>query len=339
MSRADHAFGPRVPQAGDVDGRVARYRAPEERNGGDVRDYEGVYRRVDDGGYHGRLVCLEVGGARISSVHQCGSLEMDGAWCDDTLAAAFAWGTDNAADGAPPRAPSLLVWGPRAPISIRQNGTSRNMRIGLRGEALAAAMADPKLDHAKRRWLRPELMRPRVSPSVEWHLQARILATAAFTERALARGPLPAPALRVAAEEVTGSLIATLAAADPDHVAPVSPPSRGRLVARALQRMEAALDEPVSISALCRDLGVGERTLQRAFGDVMGVGPRAYERQRRLRRVHGAILMEGDRRSLTDIAMAFGFWHLGRFAGAYAALYGCTPRETRRRAWGETSSG
>jgi AraC-like DNA-binding protein len=49
--------------------------------------------------------------------------------------------------------------------------------------------------------------------------------------------------------------------------------------------------------------------------------------------------MEGDRRSLTDIAMAFGFWHLGRFAGAYAALYGCTPRETRRRAWGETSSG
>jgi hypothetical protein len=33
--------------------------------------------------------------------------------------------------------------------------------------------------------------------------------------------------------------------------------------------------------------------------------------------------------------MSFGFWHLGRFSGAYATLFGCTPTETRRRVWGE----
>jgi AraC-like DNA-binding protein len=43
--------------------------------------------------------------------------------------------------------------------------------------------------------------------------------------------------------------------------------------------------------------------------------------------------MEGDRRSVTDIAMHFGFWHLGRFAGTYATMFGCTPSETRRRVW------
>jgi hypothetical protein len=33
--------------------------------------------------------------------------------------------------------------------------------------------------------------------------------------------------------------------------------------------------------------------------------------------------------------MSFGFWHLGRFSGAYATLFGCAPTETRRRVWDE----
>lgn len=99
--------------------------------------------------------------------------------------------------------------------------------------------------------------------------------------------------------------------------------------------MEASPDEPVSVSAVCHRLQVGERALQRAFQESIGVGPRAFERERRLRAVHGTILMEGDRRSITDIAMSFGFWHLGRFAGAYSTLFGCAPSETRRRVWAD----
>src|SRR5690606_28621450 len=75
-----------------------------------------------------------------------------------------------------------------------------------------------------------------------------------------------------------------------------------------------------------------------AFQDCLGISLRAYARERRLRAVHGAILAEGDRRSITDIAMSFGFWHLGRFSGAYAALFGCLPTETRRRVWRELRS-
>jgi transcriptional regulator GlxA family with amidase domain len=112
--------------------------------------------------------------------------------------------------------------------------------------------------------------------------------------------------------------------------------SRRRLVARALDVLHAIPDEPVSVASVCDTLGVTERTLQRAFQDCLGKGLRAYERERRLRGVHGAILAEGNRRSITDIAMSFGFWHLGRFSGAYAALFGCVPTETRRRVWGDT---
>ena len=106
-------------------------------------------------------------------------------------------------------------------------------------------------------------------------------------------------------------------------------------MARALEVLHATPDEPVSVASVCDGLGVPERTLQRAFQDCLGTSLRTYERERRLRAVHGAILAEGDRRSITDIAMSFGFWHLGRFSGAYATLFGCVPTETRRRVWGE----
>ncbi len=334
MTLVDHEPVRDVPHAGCVRAFLGRYATAEERNRHDFGDYEGVYRRSGDEGCRGRIVCLETAGVRIANVSQRGSLDMDGAWRDDAPAVAFAWGTGNAVDGTPPPAPSLLVWGPGSTLRIRQRGTSRNIRVGLRGGALEAAMADPRLDGARRRWLRADLMRPRVPPTVEWHLQERVLATARFTERAVEQGLLPEHALRVAAEEVVAAVVATLAAVDRETgAAEALHVSRARLVAKAVERMEGAVDEPVSIAAVCRELAVSRRTLQRAFDDILGLDPRAYERERRLRRVHGAILAEGDHRSITDIAMSFGFWHLGRFAGAYAALYGCSPSETRRRVW------
>jgi AraC-like DNA-binding protein len=77
-------------------------------------------------------------------------------------------------------------------------------------------------------------------------------------------------------------------------------------------------------------------TSQTSLGQCSTDWPLLLQRRdRRLRAVHGAILAEGNRRSITDIAMSFGFWHLGRFSGGYAALFGCVPTETRRRVWGE----
>lgn len=314
---------------------LGRYAAARERNRDDFGDCEGRFQDVGGEGYRGRLRCLDVGGVRISHVLSHGSLRMDGAWHDDTLAAGFAWSTGSAADGSLPATPKLLVWGPGSALRIRLRGTSCNLRIGVRGPALAAALADPRLEPARRHWLRPELMRPRVEPAVEWRLQRRILATTHFAAAVVERAVAAERALAVAAAEVVAALVATLAAAGPDRQGRSdAPKSRQRLVQAAVARMESEPGEPLSLGLLCRELGTSQRSLHRAFDEVLGISPRGYERERRLRGVHGAILAEGDRRSVTDIAMSFGFWHLSRFAGAYAASYGCAPSETRRRVWG-----
>jgi AraC family transcriptional regulator, ethanolamine operon transcriptional activator len=56
------------------------------------------------------------------------------------------------------------------------------------------------------------------------------------------------------------------------------PSSRGRLVRRAEDYMQADLGEPVSVLDLCRELGVSERTLHYAFQEVRGLSPMAYLR-------------------------------------------------------------
>ncbi len=87
----------------------------------------------------------------------------------------------------------------------------------------------------------------------------------------------------------------------------------------------------VTIEDLCRTLGVSRRTLQYSFNEVMGIAPAAYLR---------GIRLNGARRSLkaaasvTEAATAWGFWHFGRFAQEYRALFGERPSATLHRALG-----
>jgi transcriptional regulator GlxA family with amidase domain len=206
--------------------------------------------------------------------------------------------------------------------------------VGIHGVAFAELLNNPATAPAVEPWARPGVHRPAVPPALEWRLQQQICLAGAFVERANLVDAHPAAALEVAAEEVVGALVAALLGAEPARPdgGKVSP-ARRRVVQNAIDLMESSPNEPVSVSSVCRSLQVSERALQRAFKDSVGVGPRAFERERRLRAVHGMILMEGDRRSITDIAMSFGFWHLGRFAAAYGNLFGCAPSETRRHVW------
>ncbi|VVT29169.1 helix-turn-helix domain-containing protein [Hoeflea alexandrii] len=80
---------------------------------------------------------------------------------------------------------------------------------------------------------------------------------------------------------------------------------------------------------ICMALGVSERTLQYAFREYVGMSPVAYLRVCRLNRVR-VELVSADPASttVTQVAMRFGFFHLGRFAGDYRRLFGATPSET-----------
>lgn len=299
-------------------------------------DFQADFRSLNGGRHRARLSCVDSGETRVLSVHDRGGIEMRGAVNDDALVAVFMWGQDTQLNGLRQDVPRLLLLGPGTELTATQPGEYRYLRVGVCGAALRNLAESPTSARSVAPWLRRGVFQPRGSAAAEWRLQRSMLRVLRFAEPRTPRGAWPEPAIAVAADDVVHDLVAALGTTDGGGTTqPLPALSRRRRVARALDVLHATPDEPVSVASVCDALGVTERSLQRAFQDCLGTSLRAYERERRLRAVHGAILAEGDRRSITDIAMSFGFWHLGRFSGAYAALFGCAPTETRRRVWGE----
>ncbi|RPH43099.1 MAG: helix-turn-helix domain-containing protein [Burkholderiales bacterium] len=108
------------------------------------------------------------------------------------------------------------------------------------------------------------------------------------------------------------------------------------LVRRAEAFVEAHGDahDPAAptVAELCRATGACRRTLQASFVDVLGIGPSRYLRALRLNRVRADL--KRDAASVSEVAVRWGFWHLGRFSADYRAMFGELPSETRARARG-----
>ncbi len=107
---------------------------------------------------------------------------------------------------------------------------------------------------------------------------------------------------------------------------------RPRTVKRTLDAMHADPAHPYTAGELAAIAGVGVRVLQESFKQHVGVSPMTYLRRLRLDGVH-ADLSAGDpwQVSVSEVAMRWGFTHLGRFAGAYRARFGVPPSHTLRR--------
>ncbi|MFC3162772.1 helix-turn-helix transcriptional regulator [Ciceribacter thiooxidans] len=90
--------------------------------------------------------------------------------------------------------------------------------------------------------------------------------------------------------------------------------------------------EPVTLPSLACHLGVPLERLRSAFLDAVGMPPSLWLR---LARLDGARRELLDTRSspggVSEIAMRWGFFHLGRFSGMYRTHYGETPVETLKR--------
>lgn len=87
-------------------------------------------------------------------------------------------------------------------------------------------------------------------------------------------------------------------------------------------------DHNPTVAELCEYLGMGPRGLHNAFMQVLGVNPSTYIRQVRLHAAHKEILQGVD--SITDIAIRWGFWHLGMFSKYYKQQFGEAPSVTCR---------
>lgn len=94
------------------------------------------------------------------------------------------------------------------------------------------------------------------------------------------------------------------------------------------------LSEPgatYSPASLARCIGVSRRSLFRGFQRLRGYGPMEAVRRARLLRVRRDLLAADSREKVTDVAMRWGFYHLGRFSGLYSEHFGELPSETRRQ--------
>lgn len=108
---------------------------------------------------------------------------------------------------------------------------------------------------------------------------------------------------------------------------------RPELVNRVTTFVRDNLGEPLTIAELSRLAGVSERTLRAAFREALGLSPKQYTLGQRLCAAHDALLAaEPGRTTVTDVAMTYGFFELGRFAGRYRLAFGEPPSATLRHA-------
>jgi AraC-like DNA-binding protein len=111
-----------------------------------------------------------------------------------------------------------------------------------------------------------------------------------------------------------------------------SPRQRMAVMRRFEQVLEAKTGQALHMPELCAQLGVSDRTLRSVCQEHLGTSPHRYLWLRRMHLARRA-LASADRatKSVTEIAMDYGFAELGRFAVSYRRLFGETPSVTLRR--------
>ncbi|MCB8822463.1 helix-turn-helix domain-containing protein [Microvirga rosea] len=106
-------------------------------------------------------------------------------------------------------------------------------------------------------------------------------------------------------------------------------------VKRAEAFIEAHFADPLSLADIAAHAGVSARSLQNGFQQFRGMTPMAFLRSTRLQQVHEALtLADPSKATVTEIALACGFSHMGEFGTLYKRTYGVTPRESLRKAAG-----
>jgi AraC-like DNA-binding protein len=108
-------------------------------------------------------------------------------------------------------------------------------------------------------------------------------------------------------------------------------PAAPRDVKRAIDYIEANLDEAIGLSEIATAAGVPGRTLIRHFQDSRGTSPMRYLREARYGKVREVLWRAEPEESITEIALRWGFTHTGRFSVEYRKRFGESPSQTLRR--------
>ena len=109
------------------------------------------------------------------------------------------------------------------------------------------------------------------------------------------------------------------------------PAQRSHAVSKALAYINDTRDETIGVRDICSHTGTALRTLNRAFRERFGIGPKAYLVRRRLSSVRAELFRASDDTLVADVANRWGFWHMGQFAKDYRVTFGELPSDTLRQ--------
>ena len=91
------------------------------------------------------------------------------------------------------------------------------------------------------------------------------------------------------------------------------------------------LDNPserISIERACQLSGMGRRNLYYQFNKLTGLSPQKYFTRIRLDYLREELICSDQ--SITQLALKYGFNHLGDFSALYKSVYGELPSATRK---------
>ena len=116
------------------------------------------------------------------------------------------------------------------------------------------------------------------------------------------------------------------------HRLDVDPPDvAARQIQKAIDFMQEHLHLPLTMLDVAEAAGMSQRSLQTGFRKYRDSTPVAYLRSIRLQAAHAELSRPENELPISEVALKWGFVHLGRFAAQYHAAFGAYPSETVRR--------
>nr|WP_256678281.1 AraC family transcriptional regulator [Pseudomonas sp. PB101] len=104
-----------------------------------------------------------------------------------------------------------------------------------------------------------------------------------------------------------------------------------RHVKLAVEYIQEHPENVVSGAQLAELTNVSLRALQLGFRRFVGTSINGYQRQVRLERAHTE-LAQGGASSISEVALRYGFSHVGRFSQYFQNAYGLSPAQVKRSA-------
>ncbi|HRL23012.1 MAG TPA: AraC family transcriptional regulator [Alcaligenes sp.] len=151
-----------------------------------------------------------------------------------------------------------------------------------------------------------------------------------FCEQLAHPSPLGAIKIRMAEQALIRHLLVAQSLTLREHLLGEHGLHMPRVLQRARDFMQNHLRETIGLDDIARHSGASPRNLSRLCQQHYGVSPMQLLRDLRLDAIRQALIQTNHDRNVSEIALHWGYTHLGRFAAAYKQRFGQTPQETRR---------